>query len=448
LTPARLLAAAFFALAVFQPRVQALPAKSFVVISDIHFNPLANPALAPQLMAADPSQWEAIFSADPHPVLQRYNEDSTWTLLALLVAGVREAQPEPGLILVSGDILAHKLVEKFATATGSSDPAAFRLFVQKTVAFVGLELQKASSGSDVVYAVGNNDDECGDYSLEPGGPFLQDTQPTVESLAQTNAGRLATWPSLASYATPNPLVRHHRILALNTTFWSRRYANTCGDKTVSSDPGALVMTWLSNQLHDAKLHRDKVWLVYHIPPGIDGHSSSRTNQTVPMWKPDYAAGFNKLLDQYRETIDLNLAGHTHLDDFRLVKTEHATTLVLINPGVSPNVGQSPAFRVITLDSHAHAKDLLTYYLPDLAANKWQLEYSTRAAFGLKRIDAQSYELLYQQIGQSPSATEKWKVYYAVSRPAALNSSKSYQRSLYCATGYTDPNAFAACLKDQ
>jgi sphingomyelin phosphodiesterase len=186
-------------------------------------------------------------------------------------------------------------------------------------------------------------------------------------------------------------------------------------------------------------------MIYHIPPGIDGHSSSTTKQVVTMWKPAYADGFNKLLDQYRKTIELNLAGHTHLDDIRLIKTEHTQTLVLINPGVSPNIGQNPAFRVITVDSQARLQDMMTYYIPNLQALKWELEYSARQAYGLKKIDANSYQALYRQIDQSPSVSDKWKMYYAVSRPAGLADSKTYLRSLYCATGNSSAEAFQTCL---
>jgi len=420
---------------------QAQAAQQFLIISDIHFNPLADPALAAQLMAAEPGQWEAIFSADSHSPAPKYGDDSSWALLSALVTGMQSIQPRPKVIILTGDVLPHKFQDKFSAITHESDPAAFRSFVKKTFAFIGLELQKGSAGVPLLYTLGNNDEECGDYALQPNGPFLQDTQEMVQALAHVNADAMAQWTSTGSYVAANPLARHHRIIALNSNFWSGRYANSCGSKSADSDPGQAEINWLTDQLKDAAAHGDKVWLAYHIPPGIDGHSSSKTGKVVTFWKTPYTEAFNKLLDQYRKTIELNLAGHTHLDDIRLVKTELADTLVIINPGVSPNVGQNPAYRLVTVDSKARPTDITTYYMPNLNAPKWEQEYSLRSAYGVKKVDAASYQKLYQDMG----ASDKWRLYYSVSRPAAVSNDRSYQRSLYCASGNSAPEAFQKCL---
>ena len=418
----------------------AAPAHQFLVISDIHFNPLADPALVPKLIASEPSQWEEIFAAAPTP--QAYGEDATWSLLSALVYGLRSVQPKPKLIILTGDVLPHHFREKFETISSSKDPQAFRAFVKKDFAFVSSELEKASTGVPVIYTIGNNDEECGDYELQPSGPFLKDIASEVQALAHVDAGTLSDWSVTASYEATNPLARHHRILALNSNYWSRRYKNACGS---GAEPGQAVLDWLSTQLADAKKHNDKVWLVYHIPPGIDGHSSARAKQTVDFWNPKDASAFYQLLDEYRETIDFSLAGHTHLDDMRLVSTAHTTSLVLINPGVSPNIGQNPAFRVITVDSKARPLDVMTYYISNLAAPDWTLEYSTRPAYALKRIDAGSYESLYQAIGATPETGDKWKSYYSVSHPVAVSKDKAYLRSLYCADGNVEDAAYEACM---
>ncbi len=443
-TKGRLKTASFLAsLVVFAGLAMAQPDQQFLILSDIHFNPLADPALAAQLMAAEPSQWETIFAGDSHAPAQKYMDDSSWALLSALVTGMGSIQPRPKVILLTGDVLAHKFQDKFNAATHSADPVAFRTFVRKTFTFIGLKLQKGSAGVPLIYTLGNNDEECGDYALQPNGPFLQDTQEMVQSLAKVKADAMAQWAATGSYVVTNPLARRHRILALNSNFWSSRYVNSCGDKT--ADPGQQTMKWLAGQLEEAQKRGDKVWLAYHIPPGIDGHSSSRMNKTVTFWKPEYQEAFNKLLDQYRKTIELNLAGHTHLDDIRLVKTEHADTLVLLNPGVSPNVGQNPAYRLVTVDSKARPVDITTYYMPKFDTRQWETEYSTRVAYGLKKLDAKSFLALYEGMATSPTLSDKWKLYYSVSRPSSVSDKQGYVRSLYCAIGNTTTEAFEKCL---
>jgi sphingomyelin phosphodiesterase acid-like 3 len=99
------------------------------------------------------------------------------------------------------------------------------------------------------------------------------------------------------------------------------YRNQCGDP--KDDPGADQLRWLAAQLKDAAAKKDKVWLLYHIPYGIDAYNSviapggNKVEKVVSLWQPGYTEKFLILLDQYRDTILSMLAGHTHMDYFRL-----------------------------------------------------------------------------------------------------------------------------------
>ncbi len=398
----------------------------FVLISDIHFNPLADPSLVSQLSSSDAGQWESIFSGAAQPVVQKYGQDTAWPLFASFLKQVQTLQPRPKLIVVTGDILPHHFQEKFGSAE------EYRAFEKKTFAFVGMELANASGGAPVVYTVGNNDQDCGDYKLQPDGPFLKDSEPTVQMLAQVDNAAMKSWDSLGSFARKNPLAGHQRIIVVNSNFWSSRYVNACGDK--GSDPGTAELSWLGQQLADAQKHHDKVWLVYHIPPGMDGHSSAMTGKVVSFWKAQYSEGFGKLLDEYQSTVELNLAGHTHLDDFRLLKTAQATFVVLINPGLSPNINQNPAFRLFSVDGHGRVTGETTYFAADAANPTWQAEYSEHG------LNLKDFEARYKKM-----ADGDWQGYFSVSRPTSLSTAPGYLRSLYCATGNTDPAAFSACI---
>ena len=87
-----------------------------------------------------------------------------------------------------------------------------------------------------------------------------------------------------------------------------------------------------NKLAAAKQARERVWLVYHIPPGVDGYATlqhgSCPGEIIPMWKPGYAAPFNAVLRRYADTVAASFAGHTHMDDFRLLAMATATTALL------------------------------------------------------------------------------------------------------------------------
>lgn len=387
---------------------------------------MADPVIVPQLAGADVGQWESILNGDPQPVTQKYGQDTVWPLFASFLKEIQELQPRPKLIVVTGDILPHHFQDRFDSAE------AFRAFEKKAFAFVGMELEKVSGGVPVIYTTGNNDQDCGDYKLQPDGPFLKDSEPTVQMLAKVDAAAMKSWDSLGTYVRENPLARHQRIIVMNTNFWSSRYVNACGDK--GSDPGQAELTWLGEQLAAAREHHDKVWLVYHIPPGVDGHSSAMTGKVVLFWKPKYTEGFGKLLDEYSSTVELNLAGHTHMDDFRLLKTPNGSFVVMINPGLSPNVGQNSGFRVFTVDGRGQLKSETTYYSADAAAPKWQAEYSEDG------LTIKDFEARYQKM-----ANGGWEEYFSVSRPGSLSKVAGYLQSLYCATGNTEAAAFSACV---
>ena len=63
-----------------------------------------------------------------------------------------------------------------------------------------------------------------------------------------------------------------RLVSLNTVFFSVKYNNACG----SSDqtPALDAMRWQAAELERAKRAGERVWLLMHIPPGINGYSSS------------------------------------------------------------------------------------------------------------------------------------------------------------------------------
>src|SRR5690349_4383251 len=52
-----------------------------LVVSDIHFNPMADPGLVTKLEAAEPSQWQTILSRSKSTSFSQYGQDTNWWLL-------------------------------------------------------------------------------------------------------------------------------------------------------------------------------------------------------------------------------------------------------------------------------------------------------------------------------------------------------------------------------
>src|SRR6266545_50497 len=81
-------------------------AETFLSISDIHFNPFADPALVAKLEAADVSQWDAILASSTMTTFSAYGSDVNDPLLRSALAEMQKQLPSPAFVLISGDFLA------------------------------------------------------------------------------------------------------------------------------------------------------------------------------------------------------------------------------------------------------------------------------------------------------------------------------------------------------
>ena len=220
----------------------------------------------------------------------------------------------------------------------------------------------------ILPALGNNDEECGDYELQPGGPFLADTLPILRRLVGSAGGPGfdRDWQGYGNYSARAGGIR---VLSTNTNFLSVHYRNACGS-AADGDPGRATLAWLEAELAAAKEAQERVWLLYHIPPGIDGYATLRQGACpgtmIPMWDQAYAGAFLALLKRYADTVTASFAGHTHMDDFRLIgDAEGRYGFALITPAVSPIFGQNPAFRTFVYDAAGGILDQTTYDLTNL-----------------------------------------------------------------------------------
>jgi hypothetical protein len=413
----------------------------FLWLSDIHFNPAADPTLVNKLAAAEPAQWESILDTSSTP-FARPGQDTNWPLLQSAIAECQKKQAAISFTMVTGDLLPHHFREHFDQAATVHDDAAFREFERKTVEFVALELKRIAPAAPVVVALGNNDSDCGDYRLEPHGPFLEDTAGIVSGLAHlsNDSEFTKTWMAGGSYRMQHPALANYQIVVINSVLFSTRYKNACGHD--SSDPGADLLKWLRATLGEAERQHKKVWLVYHIPPGMDAYLSARSKTIVPLWVTSYSDEFHELAARYEKTIAASFAGHTHLDDFRLLGIPQGEkSLVLIAPALSPNIGQNPAFRIVNFKSNGALADLSTYVF---AKSAWKLEYSFDNEWKLRRPDLSNYEKLYRRMETVPATRGRWTLFYSASQPEGGPITPANFRAFYCATGNSTIAGYRAC----
>lgn len=448
------------------------PARRFLIVSDLHFNPMADARLVTELAAADPRNWEAILDRSQPAAFSQYGEDTNWWLLRSAYNAMRSTLPHPAFILLTGDLLAHRFPSTYQRVVKDSDGEAYASFVLKTVQFEALELQKRFPHIRILLTPGNNDEECGGYSIEAGGRFLHDTADLARKLAQSGEDSRSSWEELGSFDVPHPTLAGVRIISFNSVFFSDRYhAANFGEgcAQIPSTAPADLFAWMESRLGHAQQAHEKVWLMFHIPPGMDGYWSVAQYESrlkgkgqeppaqvcasalVPMWAPQWTAKFNELLAKYQDTVIASFAAHIHSDDFRLINasSEHPS-FVLLSPAISPIYNQNPGFRVATFGKDGSIADQSVYYLTNLlfasstTPGEWNREYTFSQQWKLRGVNAASLSAIYRRVAHDPTAQAEWLKLFNVSSSAAYLPAGSTP-GLYCADEALDPEAYGKCF---
>lgn len=444
--------------------------KTLLIASDLHFNPMADPKLVDELNIAPPTAWEAILNRSNSTAFSQYGEETNWWLLRSSLDAMRTTLPHPAVILLTGDMLAHQFPSKYRQAAKDNGPEAYRKFVLKTMEFLALQLRNRFPHTAILLTPGNNDDDCHDYSIEAGGPFLHDTAELVRKLAQSDDQLTSSWEALGSYDIANPALRGARIISLNSIFLSNKYHAqklSAGCTPVSSTAPEDLFAWLRERLSRAEQAHEKVWLMFHIPPGMDGYSSLFQYQSllksgqppaqicasalVPMWAPKWTAQFDELLAKYHDTVIASFAGHTHTDDFRVINAASANpAFVLIDPAISPVYNQNPAFRVVTFRNDGSLAGDSVYYLTNLlfasrtTAGEWKREYSFETEWKMRGVNAANLADVYGEVTRDEADRAEWLKLYNVSSSAARVPPNGAP-ALYCAIEGLDPESYGNCF---
>src|ERR1700751_1615628 len=381
----------------------SVAAGAALLISDLHFDPLADPSLLKQLIDAPVRDWETIFSSSKQNGYAHAPDDANYPLIKSALSAAA-AQSSVDFVVGTGDYLRHNFKEAFLKGGGTSDQ--FTDFAAKTALFV-VRVVQANFRVPVYFALGNDDSACGDYRVDPGGPFLAQLADSLEVL-RNHPDAAADFRAAGFYELPHPTLANHEIVVLNTVLWSRSYA-ICGSD--SGDAGKAEMQWLSWQLHRAKTSGNKVMLMMHIPPGIDSYKSAHAGAGkagTEFWQSHFFTQFLDLMKTYGSIAQIALAGHTHMDDFRVLSPGDSTSPIAfrITPAISPIFGNNPGFSVLQYQvGSGEVSDIAPYYL-NLAGGRsdpeWALEYRFSNAYGYNTFSAENLQSLAAAIHSDPS----------------------------------------------
>jgi hypothetical protein len=444
------------------PTRAAEPSGMVAVISDIHFDPFAAPDLIPRLVSSDPKEWPIIFASRTAQGFPSRGEDTNHALLASTLATLSASAGGTDLVVVSGDLLAHRFEEVAAQVLSTSPTSSdVRELAAKTALYVTEAVRAALPGRPILVALGNNDSECGDYQLEPGGPFLAALLDAVRDLAGKD--RVApdfaqTFTAGGYYAVGHPVLPGGSILVVNDVLWSTNYRNACGAD--GADASQKMLAWLERQLREARGAGRYVWLVHHIPVGIDPYATlhastglSCSARVTPFLKEPFASRFVQLLQEYAGTIQANFTGHTHQDSYRLVMRDGAAVGVeKVTPSISPVFGNNPGFHLFNYDRQiGDLTDFATWYLSNLeqasatVPGAWQVEYVFTQAYGERTYSAVAVARIAAAMLATDVPTETVRSTFRHLYPVSHGSIAAGELLAYaCAIGHLTSASYAAC----
>ncbi len=447
------------------PTIEAL------FVSDIHFDPFQDPAKAANLRAAPVSEWNAILAgptsaeqaarfAEVEKTCKVRGADTSYTLYESSLRAIHADANGAKFVALSGDLIAHDFQCKYETIFPKGKPEEYRLFVEKTIEYVMRELRRAMPGVPVYGALGNNDSDCADYQLDPDSAFLKDVGkdlvPSVRGSERESEMRTFGEGGYYSARLPAPL-GHVRMLVLDDLFMARQYA-ACGGKA-NPAPAAAQIVWLEQQLDTARRNKEKVWVMSHIPPGVNPYATAiKVLDLCSGGKPQMFLSSEALpeaMENYGDVIELAIFAHTHMDEMRWLKPAAAGAppegvAIKMVGSISPIDGNNPSFTVADIDATTAQ---LRNYQVFVGSNqtgvdtKWGEEYDFAQAYQEDAFTAASAADLIAGFKADPTAKSAASQSYIRnfgSGTAARNIGALWQ-PYTCALRNDGADAFRSCV---
>jgi sphingomyelin phosphodiesterase acid-like 3 len=460
----------FCGLAQAQVSQRAHETSKVLLISDIHFDPFHDPAKVSQLIVAPVSGWAAILSSPDSPAqakdfaalkatCKQTANDTSYALLVSALDAIQKNAPDARFVTMSGDMLAHDLPCKFAAIEPAGTPAQYELLVEKTIEFEARMIESALPHAALYLAMGNNDSNCDDYKLDTNTAFLA----TLGKVVGRGAGRAWTHAAAAEFATGGyysvtmaaPMQRT-RLIVVNDIFLAPKYTS-CANKADAS-PGAAQMRWLAAQLDDAKRLHQQVWVMGHIPPGVNPYGTTKKSPLkicAPAGTPDAGPSMfmpseilGDTLTEHADVIRLAIFAHSHADELRLFGSGENSVALKFVPSITPFNGNRPAFTVAQVDpATAVMEDYTVFAAADAAGSTWGKEYSFSEAYGHGGFTPATLRALTDGFLADPAQktpeSQAYLRYYQAGKPLA-GLPPLFWHAGACALNHSHAADYAAC----
>jgi sphingomyelin phosphodiesterase acid-like 3 len=443
------------------------------MLSDLHFDPFFDPAKIAELRVTPTSEWPAILSRpDSATRVNAFSElqsgcavrgvDSPWPLIHAALQEAKQQQWAPLFITVSGDLLAHGFVCKFRKLNPSATPAETAAFAAKTIAFLAQQLRITYPTTPIYLALGNNDSGCGDYQETPDSAFLKAVAADFAADAADPEARESiarSFPRLGDYVVTLPAPMHNtRLIVLQDIFESAHFKACNGLDDPA--PAAEQIAWLHKQLAEARDSGQQVWVMAHIPPGVDIYTTyhrylfapgEACNVKQPLTFLSNGA-LGDTIAEFGDVVRVAIFAHTHMDEIKLLQGPDGRAVpAKLVPSISPINGNDPSFLIAAVSpQNATIKDYEVYTAANAEGGAWGREYRYSDAYHLPDFSANSVQQLTSGLTADKSGEDEtsraYERYFLSGGGtfAALGLQRLWP-AYSCSLPEQDPTAFRRCM---
>jgi len=201
-----------------------------------------------------------------------------------------------------------------------------------------------------------------------------------------------------------------------------------------TDPlGQLV--WLRNELYAAENNNQSVFIIGHIPPGC--------STCISAWSSRYRA----LIDRFSYLIRGQFFGHTHVDQFEVVrsyKDETPIGVILVAPSLTTFSYHNPSFRVFEIDTDTNTVLNYDQYFLNLTKwntnttgpLEWDINYSFLESYNLPDMSPASYMTFLQNFYHNQTLLSLYAAHSQPGHPEVGDVTEHDAQSFYCESGHS------------
>jgi sphingomyelin phosphodiesterase acid-like 3 len=443
------------------------------MLSDLHFDPFYDPAKLAELRRASIVEWSAILSRpDSATRVSTFSQlqsgcgvrgtDSPWPLVYSALREVKEQQPAPLFVTVSGDLLAHGFICKFRKLDPAANSAETSAFAAKAVAFLTQQLHAFYPSVPIYLALGNNDSGCGDYMETPNSAFLKSAAVSFGANlhdAEARASLAGSFSHLGDYSVMLPApMQNTRLVVVQDIFESSLYRGCNGE--ASSAPATEQIGWLRRQLTEVRESGQQAWVMAHIPPGIDVYTTYHRYLFAPgeacsVKQPQTFLSNEALADtiaEFGDVVRLAIFAHTHMDEIKLLQGRDGNAVpAKMVPSISPINGNEPSFMVAQISPQtATIKDYEVFAATNAQGTVWNREYRYSDVYHLPDFSAKSVEQLTSQLvadksGEDETSRAYERYFLAGGGTFAALGLQRLWPAYSCSLREFDPASFHRCM---